>query len=344
MKDQIKLLVVDDSVLMRQLAHNIFEDDRQVRIIGEAVNGKEALEMISRLNPDVVLLDINMPVMDGLTALKHIMIKFPTPVVMFSTLTEAGATITFDALRYGAVDFIHKPSGLKDIDINEQRQTMIRKVRLAAGIEIGAVRYFKPSIKKKFISDKKNQCNYLFGIGTSEGGYGALLKIIPMLSPDLPAAFIIVLYADSSHVNAFARYLDHKSAVKVKQAKNGETISPGVCYLSSHSNKISISSSDDQYILQVSKISQDKMPVNILIHSIAETMKSHAGAILLSGSGSDGVEGLNEIINAGGTVILQEPKSCLCKETINSAIDKYNINLIFSDKDMAAKINENFSV
>ena len=130
-----KVLVVDDSALIRGAIRRIFEESIKLEVIGEASNGAEALDLIPRLNPDVVTLDVNMPVMDGLTTLKHMMIKTPKPAVMISTLTREGASVTFDALKYGAVDFIPKPSQVNGKGLEAQHEKIIRKVSMASRVE-----------------------------------------------------------------------------------------------------------------------------------------------------------------------------------------------------------------
>ncbi len=128
-KDPYKLLIVDDSRIMRKAIANIFDEDDRVQVVGEAEDGAEAMEMLSQINADVVTLDVEMPIMDGLTTLKHMMVENPTPTVMISTLTHEGTSVTFDALKYGAVDFIPKPSSISGKDLQKQSREISRKVQ-----------------------------------------------------------------------------------------------------------------------------------------------------------------------------------------------------------------------
>jgi two-component system chemotaxis response regulator CheB len=343
-KDVINLLIVDDSRVIRHVIKNIFENHDHIRIVGEARNGKEALKLIADLDPDVVTLDINMPVMDGLTALKHIMIKHPKPTVMLSTLTREGAVETFDALKYGAVDFIHKPSRLRDLDIGRQHESIIKKVTYAAKVEIGSVHFIRSgpeSSKREKISPQRHKCESMFVIGASEGGYGPLLKIIPNLDPHLPAAFIVVLYAPPAIVGAFARYLDNCSGIPVKRAVNGHPVEGGVCYLISGNELATLYENDNRYFIKVapSPFPDRRGAINMLMFSIANLFKAHAVGVILSGEGGDGVEGLNEILRQGGTALVQDPKSCLSKEMPAAAISKAGVNYLIPDTKMAAKIN-----
>lgn len=345
MSDPYKLLIVDDSKLIRRAVSNIFKAQDNFQVVGEAGNGKEALDMLAGLNPDVVTLDINMPVMDGLTTLKHIMIKSPRPTVMLSSLTQEGATETFDALKYGAIDFIPKPSRTNGDSIGEQELNIVKKIKLAAEVEIKSVQYIRSIPKEK--SDKRPdgiECKSLIAMGASEGGYGALLKIIPQIIPGLPAALLVVIYADPKHVDAFAGYLDSHSFVKVRRAKEGEEIKGGVCYLCSGEEYVTVHSSDNKYNLQISPspFAERRGSINMLMFSVAEAMGMRAAGVILSGSGEDGAEGLAEIIRAGGTAIVQVPKTCLYKEMARTAMDRCEADLVISDVKIASAINEFF--
>ncbi len=345
MNDPYKLLIVDDSKLICRAVSNIFKGQEKFRVVGEAGNGKEALELLPKLNPDVVTLDINMPVMDGLTTLKHIMIKSPRPTVMLSSLTQEGATETFDALKYGAIDFIPKPSRTNGDSIGEQELNIVKKIKLAAEVEIESVQYIRSIPKEK--SDKRPdgiECKGLIAMGASEGGYGALLKIIPQIIPGLPAALLVVIYADPKHVDAFAGYLDSHSFVKVRRAKEGEEIKGGVCYLCSGEEYVTVHSSDNKYNLQISPspFAERRGSINMLMFSVADVMGMCAAGVILSGSGEDGAEGLAEIIRAGGTAIVQVPKTCLYKEMARTAMDRCEADLVISDVKIASAINEFF--
>ncbi len=346
MKEPIKLLIVDDSKLMRRVISKIFESDESVKVVGEAANGKEALDMIPELNPNVITMDINMPVMDGLTTLKHVMIKYPRPVVMLSTLTQDGAAVTFDALKYGAVDFIHKPSNSQPSSLEEQCHSIIKKINMAAGVEIRDFKYLRSNPAAKKEEKKETPCKYICAMGAAEGGYSALLKIIPHLNPELPAAFLVVLYEASRNVDAFARYLDENSSIGVRRAIDGESIEAGSCYLVSGKQYVTLHSFYGEYSLAVNAapFTTQKGGINMLMFSVAEIMKENGIGIILSGSGDDGTEGLAEIVRTGGLSVVQDTKSCLYKEMAASAMEKCKVNLVIPDSNIAAEINKKLSV
>ena len=345
MKNPFKLLIVDDSKLMRRILNRVFEKTEDITVVGEAGNGIEALKLVPVLNPDVILMDINMPVMDGLTALKHIMIKSPVPTVMCSTLTKEGAAVTFDALKYGAVDFIHKPSKLHDTNLKTQQENIIKKVIQAAQMEIEAIKLIKKSNVKPVAARDKLKCEYVFAVGSSAGEYATLLKIIPHLRSDIPVAFITVIYAEPGFVNAFVRYLNFYSSIKVKKVINGLPVKGGVCYITAGTEPVSLNSDNGKIYLQVNPVKDytDNSSIDFLMSSVAKTMKNRSCGMILSGTGHDGTKGLTEIIKAGGASVVQSPQNCMCREMPESAIDKCKIQLIVSDTKIPEKINAAFT-
>ncbi len=347
MKDPIKLLIVDDSIVMRQVIRNIFESVPHIKVVGEAHDGKMALEMIPELSPDVITLDINMPVMDGLTALKHIMIRFPRPVVMCSTLTREGDVITFDSLKYGAVDFIHKPSNRYPDSLEKQYATIIKKITLASKVKMESVRIYRHpkgqnALKRSRPGNKKLQ--RVCAIGASEGGCASLLKIIPHIQANLPLAFLVILHESSGLVDSFIRYLKGESEIRVQKGINGAPLKPGVCYMASGQEYMTVAASKGRYTLRVSPspFPGRRGSINMLMLTLAEVMGDRSMGIILSGSGNDGAEGMSEIIRKGGVGIVQHPASCLHKEMALSALDYNKAAKIIADRDMAAKINKKY--
>jgi two-component system chemotaxis response regulator CheB len=337
----LKVMIVDDSKVIRKAICRLFDGNPAIQVVGEAANGAEALHLVNKLNPDVITLDINMPVMDGLTTVKYLMIKSPKPILMFSTLTSEGARETFDALRYGAIDFMLKPSHAAHQSLEEQRARIIEKVIMAGRVKVDAIRFLRSSSQKKEQNGKSSHCRYLFALGASEGCFGTLLNIMPQLKSNLPAAFLAVLYTEGPNIEAFASYLDTHSAVAVKRAKDGDPIEAGTCYIASGAEFLSIEPSEPKRLrIQPAPHPDRKAAVNRLMFSVAESMKERAVGVILTGSGEDGVEGLGEILRVGGTAIVQDPANCLCKETSHSALNRHEIDLILSAQTMGAKIND----
>ena len=337
----ISVLVVDDSTLLRKIIKEMFAGDEQLQVVGEAEHGLKALELIPELKPDVVTLDVNMPVMDGLTTIKHIMIKCPTPVVMFSTLTGQGSLETFEALRYGAIDFLQKPSSLLKEDLKSQHELIISRVKNAARAGIDTIRYLRPAQATHAKADVgQRTCERVFAIGSSYGGYGSLLGLIPEIKPDVPAAFLSVLYAAAPHVDAFANYLDQHSMLAVRRAVDGAPLYAGICYLASAFEQVSINDESDQLSLRVqSKTANGPgQACDTLMTGLSSVLNERASGILLSGIGDDGIAGIGAILKGGGNAIVQEPKTCLCSDTATLTAKQFGVPAVLPGMTMAEAI------
>ncbi len=338
----LKVLVVDDSRLIRKVLREIIEADGHLQVCGEAENGKKALELIAAERPDVITLDINMPVMDGLTTLKHIMINHPIPTVMISALTQEGAKETFDSLKYGAIDFLPKPSQVKGADLKSQREEIVRKIKLVSEVQIESVRYLRrPAKDKDAESGEQMPCHSLVIIGVAEGGYGTLLNVIPRLNPSMPAAYIAVMHQAPLHIDGFVKYLDQCSQLFVRRASDGLVLEGGHCYLSADTEFFSVSRQADHLYLKLNGLPDgaQQEAINLLMRSAADTMHENTAGVILTGTGKDGIEGLGDIIENRGAAFVQDPRSCLFKETPKKAEAKYNLTHLISDKQMAGAIN-----
>jgi two-component system chemotaxis response regulator CheB len=338
----LKIFIVDDSRIIRRALREMIESDACKLVIGEADNGKVALDLLRKMDPDVITLDINMPVMDGLTTLKHIMINHPKPIVMISALTQEGAFETFESLKYGAIDFMPKPKKVNGADITDQKQQIIRKLELAAGVQIESVRYLRvPPQKIDADNSEMPACDFVLAIGVAEGGYGALLNFIPQLPADLPAAFIAVMQQAPEHVDAFARYLDQCSRLSVQRAKSGKNLAGGTCYLADSMAMFAIEKKDERICLIENRSSRSDGigAIDHLMSSVAETMSRRGAGIILTGAGHDGISGLGKIISKGGAAFVQDPKNCLYKQTALAALETYSVDDMISSKEMAGAVS-----
>ena len=340
-KKPYKVLIVDDSSIIRQAIATILESSDVLEVVGEAASGKEALAKIPKLKPDLITLDIIMPNMNGLTALKYIMIFHPTPTVMLSSLTQEGSSITFDALRYGAIDFIAKPSNLEHEPLESQRNQIIRKSCIAARVRTNAIQYIrvKPNGSNKIKT--KMPCSDLVVLGVAEGGYGALLKIVPKLAVNNTTAYVVIFYETSAHVNGFIGYLNHFSEVEVRRPVNNALLEAGVCYISSGEEYVTVHGSRGNLKTHISPapFSSRRGTIDMLMFSVAETVGKHAVGAILSGAGSDGAEGLEEMVRVGGGAIIQSPVSCLYKSMALSALNLCEAEVVVADMEIAAEIN-----
>jgi two-component system chemotaxis response regulator CheB len=341
MGDKIRILLVDDSRLMRKAVRDIFRSRTDMEVVGEADNGEEALRLIPLLHPDVIVLDVNMPVMDGITTLKHMMIQNPIPTVMLSAQTTDGAAITFDSLKYGAVDFLAKPATLGG-DLAAQTAEIVEKIAMAATVKLEAVQYIRPPAKGAAATRPEvPPINRIVAIGGGEGGYSALLKFIPRLRPEVPAAYIIVLHAAAEHLDDFVAYLDLCSPLPVKRAREGAKLAGGVCLVCSGAEYVTIREQNGDYLLHVSDapFATRRGSIDMLMLSLAEVAGQKTLGVVVSGSGDDGAEGLCEITVNGGIAIVQKPQSCLCREMADNALKRCKAKIVVADTKIAAAIN-----
>lgn len=341
-RESYKLLIVDDSPIMRKAIAGMFDEDEQVTVIGEAGDGYEALDAIARLNPDVVTLDVNMPGMDGLATIKRLMIQSPRPTVMLSSLTREGSQITFNALRYGAVDFVTKPSQNSAEELQSQIDDIRAKVRFAAAVELEAIKYIRAQKTDGAREPGHRPAQHIVTMGAHEGGYGTFLKIIPHLRAEHAAAYLVVIYASHKHIDAFVDYLNIYSQVMVKRANHGQMVEAGVCYISSGDDYMTVRREDGVLTLHVrpAPFASRKGSVDMLLFSAADTAGDDALGIVLSGSGDDGAEGLEEVARVGGTTIVQNPRTCMCKEMAIAAIQRSQTERVIADIHIASAIHD----
>ncbi len=338
------MLIADDSRLIRRALANIVESQPDMQVVGEAQNGKEALESIPRLKPDVVTLDIEMPVMDGLTALKHIMMLCPKPIVMLSSLTYEGSKASFDALKLGAIDFIHKPSRLRGLSVEEQQQSIIRKIEYASQVEIDSLRYIRPksSPASKVVPRDVNSSDRFVILGAAEGGFSALLNIVPHLHEKLPAVIMVMLYTSDQVADDFAQYLDSCSVMRVKRIQDGDAVKAGVCYLIAEDEYVTIAQEERTHAFKVtpSPFPHRRGAINMLMFSVAEHIKERTVGVILSGLGEDGAEGLREIDRLGGLCFAQKPQNCLYREMPQAALEICKTDHVMTDRHIVARIND----
>ncbi|MBN1572387.1 MAG: chemotaxis-specific protein-glutamate methyltransferase CheB [Deltaproteobacteria bacterium] len=339
----IRVLVVDDSKIISKGISDILSKDLNIEVIDTAADGEEALLKVNEHNPDVITLDVNMPGMDGLTALKHIMIMKPTPVVMLSAYTQEGASTTFDSLRFGAIDFISKPSSRQDLNLDDQKKIMIEKVKRAAGVKTSSIQHIrlKQNKRQEASVDSLENTKYIVAMGAALGGYGALLKILPSIPDDFNAAIIVVQYMPKEVVEPFSKYLSQFSPIVVKSAEDGDIIKSGVCYISSDSDYITVEGGSEGARLKIHDRPFDfdhPNSFNMLLISLTESFGDKTLGVILTGEGTDGLEGAAEVKNVGGKVFAQMPETCLSPDMSKKVIDSGLADKVVSDVRLAHEI------
>ncbi|MCX8022107.1 MAG: chemotaxis response regulator protein-glutamate methylesterase [Syntrophorhabdaceae bacterium] len=310
----IKVLVVDDSAFMRNAISRMLEKDEGIKVVGTARNGLEALEKVEELKPDVVTLDIEMPVMNGIEALKHIMDKYKLPVIMFSALTKEGADITMEALSIGASDFITKDFSNVSLNISTRENELINKVKAVAKNKVRLLlnrirRPDKPAVLKKDTSRNHS----VIAIGASTGGPPALQHIITSLPEDLSVPILIAQHMPKIFTQSFAQRLNAASMIKVKEAEPGEVIRPGIAFIAPGDTHMGLKRRGND--ICVDFINETKYiyrpSVDHLMLSVADVFGSRSMGVILTGMGSDGLVGAKEIKAKKGYIIAQNEDTCV---------------------------------
>ncbi len=344
MVEKRKVLVVDDVAMVRESIRDIIESIQGFEVIGEAGDGATALRMIPSLRPDLITLDIVMPGMSGLTALKHLMIHSPTPTVMISSLTQEGAEQAFDSIRFGAVDFVPKLSKLEISDLERQKAEVATKLRWAAQVDVQALRYLPLPPLARAGAEGEGEVERLVALGAAQGGYASLLKILPRLPASSPLTFIAVLYEHARYVDSFIDYLNRYCQIQVERAVDGAPLRPGVCYISAGEDYVTLRHVGDGIGLHVhpAPFESQRGSFNRVLYSATDMLGHQVVGVVLSGSGDDGAEGLAEVSRVGGVAIIQDPASCLVREMAETALAYSGEGGVICDAHVADQLNRLF--
>lgn len=320
MSKKIKVLVVDDSMVMRQLLTEILEKDPNITVVDTAKNGVEAVIKTVELQPSVVTLDIEMPKMDGLTALQYIMKENPTPVVMLSAMNKRQADIVIKALEMGAVDFIPKTSGTLSLDIDQVSENIISKVKDAAKIKMDKVS--QKTMERIVVSDFKisSKRDRIIVIGASTGGPKALLEVISSLPRDLPATVLIVQHMPEGFTESLAERLNWQTSLEVKEAKDGDKLKPGVVYIAPGNQHMKVNGKK-VHLTNGVKINYTRPSIDVLMESVAKHYGPNAIGVIMTGMGQDGANGMKAIKERLGRTIAQNEKTCAVYGMPKAAID-----------------------
>lgn len=326
----IRVLVVDDSSFMRISVTHILTSDRIIEVVGTADNGADAIKRVKELSPDVVLLDIEMPVMDGLTALAHIMSECPTPVVMLSGLTEKDASVAIKSLEHGAVDFIPKPSGVISYDIEKISNEIISKVKIAAEVDVRKITLELPreSFRKEIKHAAKKE---IVVIGASTGGPRAVAAVLSGITRGIHAGIIVVQHLSQEFIPAFTERLKWGSSLDFGVAGDNEIIKPGRVLIAPGRGNTKVERDIEGRSITMIMDSDDsalRTPKYAVVQSIDYTMESAANvygesalAVLLTGIGSDGAMGMKAIKEAGGNTIAEDKSTCIVYGMPKAAIE-----------------------
>ena len=340
----VKVLVVDDSGFFRRRVSEILSADPTIQVVGTATNGKEAIDQALALKPDVITMDYEMPMMDGITAVRHIMQRCPTPVLMFSSLTHEGARVTLDALDAGAVDYL--PKNFEDISRNPEKvkQLLCEKVHTISRSNRRFSAYSSPAPAaapvpanshapaSSFASTTpartaaparaaapaaahspapKRKPYKLVAIGTSTGGPVALQRVLTQLPAGFPAPIVLIQHMPAAFTKAFAERLDKLCKISVKEAEDGDVLRPGLALLAPGGKQMMVDGRGTVKILPGDERLNYKPCVDITFGSAAKSYGDKVLSVVLTGMGADGREGARLLKQGGSTVWAQDEASCV---------------------------------
>jgi two-component system chemotaxis response regulator CheB len=319
----VKVLVVDDSSFMRKSLTHILESDRSIEVVDTAANGEDAMRKVKRHSPDVVLLDIEMPVMDGLSALAHIMAEYPTPVLMLSALNRRDAAIAIKSLEHGAVDFIPKPSGVISYDIEELSSEIIGKVKLATAVNVHKLALHLPEESYQRPWPKAVTRKNIVVIGASTGGPRAVVNVLSHLPRDITTAILVVQHMSPEFVPSFVDRLQWGCSLNISTARKGRVISSGQALVAPGGYHTAIVQNGDTRKIHLSrKMANTAMPsIDYTMESAAKAYGQSTLGVLLTGLGSDGAKGLEAIKDVGGNTIAEDPSTCVVFGMPRAAIE-----------------------
>lgn len=311
----IKILIVDDSETETAILKQIFGSEPDIEVIGCAKNGKEAVQLTKDLKPDLITMDIHMPVMDGLEATRIIMTQCPTPIVVISSnLQNQELRATYKALEAGALSVLEKPVNIASPQFEPARVRAINMIRSMAEIKVIKKRFSTENVSATSSSTPNNRSYELLAIGTSIGGPQALKLILSNLPKDFPVPIVIVQHMTNGFISGFSKWLDKHVELHVKDAEDQEVLKAGTVYFAPDNYHLTVQRSKQHLIAAL--VNSDPVSgfcpsATVLFESVAKTCKKQGIGILLTGMGNDGAQGLLELKQAHGHTLIQDPESAV---------------------------------
>lgn len=311
----VRVLVADDSPFMRIALTRLIESDASLHVVGTAQTGLEALEKISRLQPDVVTLDVEMPGLNGLETLKRVMRDSPRPVIMVSSLTQEGADTTLEALQLGAFDYVPKQLSCGSFNIVKVRDDLVNKIKAAARSRLYGLGQIRCTDSR---AGPVAATPYLgvpsvVAIGTSTGGPKALQEVLPSLPQDLPVGILVVQHIPLGFTGPFAKRLNDLCKVTVHEAEPGMPVERGHVYIAQAGKHMTVRRLSSEVVLHVSTYPENTLhipSVDVMMLSVAQTFRSLAMGVIMTGMGADGALGMKAIFQEGGLTVGQDEATC----------------------------------
>ncbi len=342
---QVKVLVVDDSAFMRKIISDILEEDPKIKVIDRARDGKEAVEKTLKLDPDVITLDVEMPGMDGLAALKEIMRLKPTPVVMVSSLTRKGADTTMKALALGAVDFVAKPSGAISLDMKDVAQELREKVLIAASASVEKLIGIAPPTKEPVrpIQIKRKNIEVV-AIAASTGGPRAIQNVLGNVKTTSIAPIVVVQHMPVGFTKSFAERLNEISILEVLEGYDNLLLKPGMVVIAPGGSHLIVEyNKAKQLICRLSDmppLHSVKPAADLLFLSIADVIGYASLGVVLTGMGRDGAVGAKAIKQGGGYVIAESSDTCVIYGMPKAAVEQGAVDEVLPLHAISIRIEE----
>ncbi|EJZ41647.1 protein-glutamate methylesterase/protein-glutamine glutaminase [Leptospira licerasiae] len=338
------VFVVDDSLVYRNLLRNTFSQDGEIEFLGAAIDGKFALPKIAQLKPDFVILDVEMPQMNGIQTLEEIKSKFPeTRVIMLSSLTQEGAKITLKALDMGAIDFVPKPNGGQEGALSETLELLTSKIKALSPIKpIVQSPVEKKNIPVKTVQTRREKDCAICAIGISTGGPIALRQLFLKLPPDLNGSIVVAQHMPPLFTNYLAESLSQAANMLIKEAEDGEVLRKGVAYIAPGGKQLEIVNSASGPAARVFNGPEEELckpSVNILFRSLAENFPKETTAIIMTGMGEDGYLGMKELKKNGAYLIAQNRESCTVFGMPNRPVQEGLVDEVLDVDSIADKIS-----
>jgi two-component system chemotaxis response regulator CheB len=313
MSTKIRVLNVDDSTYVRLVLSRLLGAAEDIEVVGQAADGQEGLKLAAKLQPDVITLDIEMPQVDGLEFLRRLMPEQPTPVVMLSSLTQAGAEPTLEALSLGAVDFVGKPGSAGVPDLETVQRQLVRKIRAAAGAtpRTPQTRPPQPTEHTPRPPRRVDASSPCILVASSTGGPRTLDAIFSSIPPDIPASFAVTQHIPAEFSRALSERLDGKCPLHIRQAEKGDALQPGTVLTAPGDYHMAIGAKGVVDLSTDEPVWGVRPAADVMMKTAAESLSRPLIALILTGMGQDGAEGCVAVSETGGIVLAEAEESCV---------------------------------
>jgi len=329
MSNPVRVLLADDSATIRHYLKAIISDTSNMVVIGEAKDGEDAIDLVYKLKPDVVSMDINMPKVDGLEATRRIMADIPTPVVVVSGLVESDVELSMKALEAGALAVVEKPPDRNSPEFEAKRKQLVNTMRAMAGVTVVSRKSTNPRRPNIQLSQEFSPITgrlakpEIIGLGASTGGPSAVHRVLREFPEDTPVPIVVVQHMPHEFLQGMARWLQRSTRLKIKIAESSDYLMPGWVYISPGTAHMTVRRQNEKLLVRLIKDRgnpQYQPSINMLFNSLATTCASNGIGVILTGMGDDGASGLLAMKQAGAKTFAQDEKSSTVYGMPNAAV------------------------